>query len=88
MPGETFDLVTGLVELGFMGSGGGARSGSELSHLRFHESKVSHPSLYEMKLEDLRRPPLQGTRLARTWARTDVSAPVLGHENSHDCVKA
>ena len=39
MPGETFPLVTGLVATGFMGSGGGARSGSELSHLRFHDSR-------------------------------------------------
>lgn len=33
IPGETLPLVAGLVEPGFMGSGGGARSGSELSHM-------------------------------------------------------
>ncbi|KAE8153263.1 hypothetical protein BDV25DRAFT_149745 [Aspergillus avenaceus] len=33
IPGETFPFVAGLVELGFNGSGGGARSGSELSHM-------------------------------------------------------
>lgn len=31
--GETLPFVAGLVELGFNGSGGGARSGSELSHM-------------------------------------------------------
>lgn len=41
IPGETFALVTGLVEPGFNGSGGGARSGSELSHLCFKDLNVS-----------------------------------------------
>ena len=31
--GEVFGFVTGLPVLGFNGRGGGARSGSELSHL-------------------------------------------------------
>lgn len=35
--GETLPFVAGLVEPGFNGSGGGARSGSELSHLHCHE---------------------------------------------------
>jgi hypothetical protein len=30
---DVFDLVTGLLLPGLSGSGGGARSGSELSHL-------------------------------------------------------
>jgi hypothetical protein len=41
IPGETFDFVRGLVEPGFNGSGGGARSGSELSHLCFNNLRVS-----------------------------------------------
>ena len=41
MLGEMFDFVVGLEEPGFIGRGGGALSGSELSHLRFKDFKVS-----------------------------------------------
>lgn len=41
MLGETFDLVVGLEEPGFNGRGGGARSGSELSHLCFSGSRLA-----------------------------------------------
>ena len=38
---EVFGLVTGLDVLGLSGNGGGARSGSELSHLCFEKRSVS-----------------------------------------------
>lgn len=38
---EALGLAAGLAEPGFNGRGGGARSGSELSHLRFPRIDVS-----------------------------------------------
>lgn len=38
---DVFDLVAGLDDPGFSGSGGGARSGSELSHLRIPKCDIS-----------------------------------------------
>ena len=37
---EAFDLVTGLEVAGFKGNGGGARSGSELSHLYHRQFSI------------------------------------------------
>ena len=41
--GEVFGFVAGPERLGFNGSGGGARSGSELSHLRSKTRLAAHP---------------------------------------------
>ena len=41
MLAEVLGLEAGLDVLGFNGNGGGARSGSELSHLRFPRINVS-----------------------------------------------
>ena len=38
---EVLGFVAGLDEPGFSGNGGGARSGSELSHLRFPSKSLS-----------------------------------------------
>ena len=38
---EVLGFVAGLDEPGFNGRGGGARSGSELSHLRFPRKEIS-----------------------------------------------
>ena len=38
---DVFGFVIGLEVLGFSGSGGGARSGSELSHLYFANRAIS-----------------------------------------------
>ena len=38
---DVFGLVAGLEDPGFNGRGGGARSGSELSHLCFPNSRIS-----------------------------------------------
>ncbi len=44
---EVFDFVAGLDDPGLSGNGGGARSGSELSHLRLPKYGISLIELYE-----------------------------------------
>ena len=64
---DVFGLVVGLAGPGFNGSGGGARSGSELSHLRLRD--VSRCILHGVKWLRLRLSKLYRHRRALTWAR-------------------
>ena len=50
---DVFGFVTGLDEPGFSGRGGGARSGSELSHLKFMKTVVSMLRMYLPFFNDL-----------------------------------
>jgi hypothetical protein len=50
---DAFGLVAGAEGLGFRGSGGGARSGSELSHLR-ENRRVSVMVLSEVAAHNMR----------------------------------
>lgn len=47
---DVFGLVAGLDDPGFRGNGGGARSGSELSHLRFPKCDISLIETYPVSL--------------------------------------
>ena len=54
---DVFAFVTGLDEPGFNGNGGGARSGSELSHLYFPRKDLSFidPEICFQKMEEAHR---------------------------------
>lgn len=53
IPADVFALVVGVPFVGLSGNGGGARSGSELSHLRF--TFVSNPILSSPCCVDIAR---------------------------------
>ena len=77
-------FVTGLDDPGFRGSGGGARSGSELSHLESRECRQ------HTNAQILFKSPT-GTEARHTWGpmtgqdqkrKVDVSGPPRGRESS------
>lgn len=92
---EVFGLVAGLDDPGFNGNGGGARSGSELSHLCFPKCGISltdsrqHYHLSWVLLSRELGRTSDKEEKARTWGpklgqnqrwKDGASAPTPGHE--------
>ena len=78
---EAFALVVGAGEPGFRGRGGGARSGSELSHLGLERNNFSFIRFYGDDCLCQKALTLVLTTVPNSRSRNARAGPFLGREN-------